>query len=411
MPDDNNILLERSLRAVYGRALGVVARLSGDLDAAEDAVQYAAEQAIKAWKAALPESPAAWLIRVARNHLIDRARRGQLHMRSMAQLQPLVDEASSHDATSGTEDGLLQLILVCAHPALALEAQLVLILRVVLGFDVSATARALLLSEDAVKKRLVRAKTTIRDAGIAFSQPTVNEYDTRMPMACDALYLMFNEGYSRPTADSSINLCAEAMRLTRQLASLERDNRDVRSLLALMLFGAGRLSARYDANGEFVPLDRQDRSLWDQGLIREGLAILDSVFQRRLPPTSLQLQAAISACHCREREVAQTDWAEIAALYERLERLDPSPVVRINRAAALARQGQVEEAAARLDALAGQAAVRNYLPYYTARGFVLELQGRVHEAQTAYSKAATLIEESPERRFLEDKALIAAVLK
>ncbi len=135
------------------------------------------------------------------------------------------------------------------------------------------------------------------------------------------------------------------------------------------------------------------------------------MFQRRLPPTSLQLQAAISACHCREREATQTDWAEIVALYERLERLDPSPVVRINCAVALARQGQVEEAAAHLDALQGQAAVRNYPPYHTARGFILELQGKVPEARAAFSKAATLFEASPERRFLEDKALIAPVLK
>lgn len=403
MGECRNAALERTLRASYGRALGALVRIIGDLDTAEDALQNAAERAATAWQQEWPDNPAAWLIRAARNQFIDQTRRTRMHAHTIALMRPLVENVTEHVETDAINDGFLGLILVCCHPALAPKAQLVLTLRIVLGFDVLVIARALLVSESTIKKRLVRAKTKIRDAGIPYEVPPAEGLGPRLETVCDVVYLMFNEGYSRPLAETSVNLCHEALRLTRLLASQLRDNRNIRSLLALMLFGIARLPGRYDRNGAYVPLDLQDRSLWDWDAIREGLGTLDSVFQRRLPPTSYQLQAAISACHCRHGDAAETDWTEIAALYGRLERLEPTPVVKVNRAVALIHSGETEAGLGILAALETTGTAEAYQPFHAAQGFALEHAGQMTAAADAYRRAVELTEPGPENQFLERK--------
>lgn len=404
MPEPERGLIERSLRANYGRALGVLVGMCRHLDDAEDALQHAAEQAVRVWQRDMPDRPALWLIRVARNRLIDRARRDQVRARAARRIEPLVEARAEVPGHDPSEDGLLRLMFVCCHPALAPEAQLILILRVVLGFDISATARALLLTEATARKRLVRAKSKIRQAGIPFAIPQDAERGHRLAVVCDALYLMFNEGYSRPRTEMNTHLCTEALRLARQLSAVQRSDGNIRSLIALMLFGLARLPARYDEQGNFIPLDLQDRRLWHQPMLREGLATLDSVFLRRLPPTSLQLQAAISACHCAAASAESVDWSELAALYERLERLDPSPVVRINRSVALIYRGELQQAADLLKALENDNNLGAYAPYHAALGLLYERQGMRKEASAALRDAARLTDEVPERRYLEARA-------
>jgi len=387
------------------RVLATLIRLLGDFDRAEEAMHDAFTAALDSWPASgVPDNPRAWLVSTGRFKAIDRLRRGARFDAALAGLAEQI-EASVPPAGSVEEDGLeddrLRLIFTCCHPALSADARIALTLREVCGLETEEIARAFLTSAPTLAQRIVRAKGKIRDARIPYQVPSRTELPERLDTVLHVVYLVFNEGYSASGGDSLTrpDVSAEAIRLGRLLIDLLPEPEAI-GLLALMLLHDSRRAARTSPEGEIVLLDAQDRSLWNRQQIDEGVELVERALSlRRLGPYTLQ--AAIAAVHAEARDSAGTDWTQIAGLYDVLMRVDPSPVVELNRAAAIAMRDGPEAGLTLIDAIFARGDLADYHFAYSARADLCRRLGRTAEAIAAYERAATLTNQAPERRFLE----------
>jgi RNA polymerase sigma-70 factor, ECF subfamily len=388
----------RVFRAEHGRAVAVLARVFGDLDVAEEAVQDAFVAAVARWpEAGLPPRPAGWIISTARNKAIDRLRReaSRADRHAQAALLHAQGEPAGEDPVG---DDRLRLIFTCCHPALGTGAQVALTLRLLGGLTTAEIARAFLVPEPTMAQRLVRAKGKIRDAGIPYRVPTEAELPDRLRAVLAVVYLIFNEGSTASSGERLVreDLCAEAIRLGRLLAELLPDEPEVQGLLALLLLTDARRAARATPGGDLVPLADQDRGRWDRDRIAEGQAIVRRCL-RRNQPGPYQVQAAIAAVHSDAPTTAATDWRQIVALYDQLLALAPSPVVALNRAVAVA---EVEGPAAALALVDGLDLDGWYL-FHAVRADLLRRLGRPAEAAPAYEAAIARTANAAERAFLE----------
>ncbi len=384
-------------------------RLTGDWDLAEECAQEAFAQALVRWpRDGLPRSPGAWLTTTARNRAMDRLRRRSTEvaklqeMAAMARLDGTADDPLG-DGTDdgGVEDDRLRLIFTCCHPALSLEARVALTLRTLAGLTTAEIARAFLVSEPTMAKRLVRAKQKLANAGIPYRVPPAHLLPERRGAVLAVLYLLFNEGYAASAGADLIrqSLCAEAIRLARLLARLMPDEPEALGLVALMLLHDARRATRVDGAGELVTLEDQDRSRWDRSEIDEGVAILEAA-PRRGRPGPYQLQAAIAACHATAADPAATDWTQIAELYGRLARVVPSAVVRLNQAVAVAMADGPAAGLALVDALDASGELAGYHLLPATRADLLRRLDRPAEAAAAYREALDLAVTEAERRYL-----------
>jgi RNA polymerase sigma-70 factor (ECF subfamily) len=377
--------------------------VTGDWDEAEECAQDAFALALDRWQRdGVPHRPGAWLTTVARNRALDRLRRAETGAAKEKEVVVLSSpDEPVDDDESGVADDRLRLIFTCCHPALALDAQVALTLRTLAGLTTAEIARAFLVPEATMAQRLVRAKRKIRNAGIPYRVPPAHVLPDRTRAVLAVLYLLFNEGYSA-TAGSELvreGLCGEAIRLARLLARLMPDEPEAWGLLALMLLHDARREARLDAGGDLVPLDEQDRARWDQGVIAEGVELLDAAL-RRHRPGPYQVQAAIAACHARAESAASTDWAEIAALYGELARMVRSPVVELNRAVAVAMAEGPEAGLRLVEGLEESGALDGYHLLAATRADLLRRLRRPDEAAEAYRQALAQTRTEAERRYL-----------
>lgn len=399
--------LDRVFRREAGRVLATLIRLVGDFDTAEESLQEAFAAAADQWpRRGEPANPAAWLVTVARHKAIDRIRRqAMIHGKhSTPPLSGMTDAA--FDPWSADEDpfgdDILRLIFTCCHPALAIEAQVALILSAVCGLSTRATARAFLTGEEAMAQRLVRAKRKIRGARIPYQTPGPDHLGERLNGVLAALYLVFTEGYAATSGGELTreDLCQEAIRLARQLIRMLPDHPAVEGLLALMLLHDSRREARATPEGDIVLLENQDRRLWNRAQIAEGLRLVDRALSARGPPSHYSVQAAIAALHARAPSHADTDWRQIAGLYAVLLRLHPTPVVELNHAVALSMVDGPRRALALLDALAARGTLTPYHLLAAARADMLRRLGRRDEAIAACREALAAARLAPEQRLL-----------
>jgi RNA polymerase sigma-70 factor, ECF subfamily len=380
-------------REHWGQAVAALVRATGDVDLAEDAVQEAFAIAVERWpRDGVPASPLGWIVTTARNRAIDRLRRERTLAAKLPEVERLAaageDDPQEDEVESTIPDERLELIFTCCHPALSREVQVALTLRLLGGLQTDEIARAFLTSEQTMAQRLVRAKQKIRAAGIPFRVPPDHLLPDRLAAVLAVVYLVFNEGYSRVRAA----LGAEAIRLGRMLTALMPDEPEALGLLALMLLHDSRRTARVDADGALVLMEDQDRSRWDTAAIAEGRELVERALRlRRVGP--YQLQAAIAALHTE----AETDWPQIVALYGELERLVPSPVVELNRAAAVAMAEGPEQGLELIDRIEG---LDGYVSFHAARADLLRRLGREADAAAAYERALALAPDGPEHRYL-----------
>lgn len=387
--------IDTALVAARPQAMGALLRYFRDLDTAEEAFQNAALRALKTWpQAGPPRDPAAWLIMVGRNAGIDQLRKAARTTalddeRAVSDLGDAEADAAERLDGSQYRDDILRLLFTCCHPDLPATQQIALALRIVCGLSVAQIAKAFLVGESAMEQRITRAKQRIAKAEIPYETPGAAERAERVGAVAAAIYLMFNEGYSAAAADAGRRapFSLEAIRLARLLLRLFPAEPEIMGLTALLLLQHARLNARFDADGNAVLLEKQDRAKWNGALIAEGLALIDKSMRHRRPGP-YQLQAAIAALHTRAPSAEETDWAEIELLYRGLERLQPSPVVTLNRAVAVWKVSGPEAALALIAPLEGPLA--GYFYFHGMRGALLAALGRAGEAREAYGRAVAL---------------------
>jgi len=399
------LTVEDAFRRHRAEALATLIRLVGDFDLAEEGLQEAFAAAPAAWAKAPPTNPRAWLIQVGRHKALDqlrrraafRSRRDALKVDAEIAVAAQPEPTDEAEAAFGDDD-LLRLIFTCCHPALSLEAQVALTLRVVCSLPTPAVARAFLVPEETMAQRLVRAKAKIRAAGIPYQTPPPELLDERIAGVLAVLYLVFTEAYA---GDPRRSLALEAIELGRRLNALLPGRGAIMGLLALMLLHDARRPARIDAAGDLVLLEDQDRGLWDSSLIAEGLALVEPALRAETPPSTYAVQAAIAALHDQARTPEVTDWRQIVGLYAVLMRIHPSPVIELNHAAALAMVDGPAAALQRVEALEARGALAGYDVLPAVRAGLLRRLGRADEARAAYRTALDLARHEPERRFFQ----------
>jgi RNA polymerase sigma-70 factor, ECF subfamily len=402
---DHHASVEAVFRAESGRIIAGLIRVSHSFDLAEEAMQDAFAAAIVSWEAGgVPDNPAAWITATARRKLIDYARREQTRRNNEDQLlyeslcrSSTIDEEMSRPFA----DDRLSLIFTCCHPAINMEAQVALTLRTLGGLTTAEIARAFLLPEPTLAQRLVRAQRKIQQARIPYQVPDAGSLPERLSAVQAVLYLIFNEGYSASSGDSLVRreLCAEAIRLARTLVELMPENPESMALLALMLLHDSRRDTRSSEDGQLVPLEEQDRSLWHQDQIGEGIRLVERALGRRnVGP--YQLQAAIAAIHAEARTAGETDWKQIAALYALLKASQPSAIVSLNHAVAVAMGESLERGLTLIDDLGSSGELDSYHLYHAARADLLRRMGRNREALESYHRGLALTTNAVELRYL-----------
>ena len=411
-PEQTHDQIRESLDSLYRvdsrRILATLIRLLGDFDLAEEAMHEAFAVALSLWpESGVPDNPRPWLISTARFKAIDTLRRRARFDASQDELVRYLEAQSSSAESSNAEDTLeddrLRLIFTCCHPSLASEAHVALTLREVCGLTTEEIAKAFLTTPRTLAQRIVRAKAKIREAQIPYEVPSPQELPERLGAVLQVVYLVFNEGYSAAAGAevTRADLTAEAIRLGRLLAELQPEP-EAMGLLSLMLLQESRRAARTSPTGELILLENQDRSLWNRGQIAEGVALLEKALQSRRFG-AYTLQAAIAAVHAEAESVAATDWRQIVALYDQLIRIQPSPVVQLNRAVAIAMRDGPEAGLAQIDAALEHGELANYYLAHSARADMYRRLGRPAEARSAYEKALALTQQEPERQFLQER--------
>jgi RNA polymerase sigma-70 factor (ECF subfamily) len=408
VPEQLSRTIETLYRSESGRVLATLVRLLGGLDLAEEAMHEAFAAALESWpQTGVPDNPRPWLISTARFKAIDTLRRRARFDASQDELVRYLETQWSSAERSNEEDTLeddrLRLIFTCCHPSLAPEAHVALTLREVCGLTTEEIAKAFLVTPRTLAQRIVRAKAKIRETPIPYEVPTPQDLPERLGAVLLVIYLVFNEGYSAAAGAevTRAELTGEAIRLGRLLTEL-RPEPEVIGLLSLMLLHESRHAARTSPTGELILLENQDRSLWNREQIAEGLALLEKALKSR-GFGSYTLQAAIAAVHAEAESVAVTDWRQIVALYNRLARIQPSPVVQLNRAVAIAMCDGPEAGLTHIDAVLEHGELANYYLAHSARADMYRRLGRTAEARSSYEKALALTQQEPERQFLQER--------